>query len=206
LRRTPREIVADLLARALVASLFTRLCIELLNDFLRTGHVTGLMLLASELLVVVLTVFRRPAQVVDRSLLAFTVTALTVIGPPLFRASESPGLLSDSVTAGISMVGLLVVIVGKISIGRSFGIVPANRGVVVRGPYTLVRHPIYTGYLITYIAFVLAHPRPWNLAILLCAGPAFAVRALLEERVLSRDDTYRAYCERVGWHLVPGVF
>jgi protein-S-isoprenylcysteine O-methyltransferase Ste14 len=104
------------------------------------------------------------------------------------------------------MIGLLVVIVGKISIGRSFGIVPANRGVVVRGPYTLVRHPIYTGYLITYVAFVLAHPRPWNLAILLCAGPAFAVRALLEERVLSQDDTYRAYCERVGWHLVPGVF
>jgi len=31
-------------------------------------------------------------------------------------------------------------------------------------------------------------------------------RALLEERVLARDDAYQAYCSRVAWHLVPGVF
>ena len=53
-------------------------------------------------------------------------------------------------TALISTVGLLFVIAGKITLGRSFGIVPANRGVVA-GPYTLVRHPIYAGYLLSHI-------------------------------------------------------
>ena len=53
--------------------------------------------------------------------------------------------------AACPAIGLVLVVVGKMALGRSFGIVPANRGVVVRGPYTLVRHPIYTGYLITHV-------------------------------------------------------
>ena len=69
------------------------------------------------------------------------------------------------------------------SIG-SFGIVPANRGVVARGPYTFVRHPIYAGYLLTHAAFLMAYPRPWNVLILLTADAALIGRALMEERVL----------------------
>src|SRR5262252_1569887 len=62
-----REVATDLAARITVASLYTLLSINLLGDFLRTGHVTGLFLLASEFLVVVLTITRRPATLVDRS-------------------------------------------------------------------------------------------------------------------------------------------
>jgi protein-S-isoprenylcysteine O-methyltransferase Ste14 len=98
------------------------------------------------------------------------------------------------------------VVMGKMALGRSFGVVPANRGVVVRGPYNVVRHPIYAGYLVTHAAFLLAHPAPWNVAIVLCADTALIVRALMEERVLSTDAAYQQYCQRVGWHLVPGVF
>jgi len=28
----------------------------------------------------------------------------------------------------------------------------------------------------------------------------------MEERVMAEDATYRVYCRRVEWHLVPGVF
>ena len=35
---------------------------------------------------------------------------------------------------------------------------------------------------------------------------ALIVRALHEERLLSSDMSYRTYCSRVEWHLVPGVF
>jgi protein-S-isoprenylcysteine O-methyltransferase Ste14 len=106
----------------------------------------------------------------------------------------------------VSAVGLLLVVVGKIALGRSFGVAPANRGVVVRGPYTRVRHPIYAGYLVTHIAFFAAHPAPWNACVILIADTALIVRALMEERVLSTDVEYQIYCRRVGWHLVPGVF
>jgi protein-S-isoprenylcysteine O-methyltransferase Ste14 len=194
------------LARATIIALFTLLSVNLFGDFLRTGHVTGLLLLAGESLVVVLTVVRRPARLVDRSVAATMMTTISLAGPPLLRAGSDMPLLPDVATAMVSAVGLVLVVLGKIALGRSFGVVPANRGVVVRGPYTFVRHPIYTGYLISHTAFFLANPTPLNAAIIVIADGALILRALMEERVLSADVEYQGYCRRVGWHLVPGVF
>jgi hypothetical protein len=56
------------------------------------------------------------------------------------------------------------------------------------------------------VGFLVANPTPWNASILLVADTALILRALMEERVLSADATYQQYCQRVGWHLVPGVF
>jgi protein-S-isoprenylcysteine O-methyltransferase Ste14 len=201
-----RPKTSDLLARATVGVLFTFLSNNVLQDFVHTGRITGLLLLVSECLVVVLTVVRRPAQLVDRSMWAGMVTAISLVGPPLLLPSGAGGLVPDFVTATASVFGLALVVVGKLTLGRSFGLVPANRGVVVRGPYALVRHPIYSGYLITHLAFLIAYPRWWNVIVVATADTALIARALIEERLLGGDVEYRAYCQRVGWHLVPGVF
>jgi len=203
---SPRERMFDICARALVCALFTMLSIRLLADFMQTGRMTGLLLLASESLVVVLTMLRRRAQRVDRSVAAAVVTIVSLVGTPLLRPISALSPVADSVTVLISALGLTLVVVGKIALGRSFGLVPANRGVVVRGPYTFVRHPIYTGYLVTHVAFVMAHPSPRNAIIIVVADAALVLRALMEERTLSGDAAYQGYCQRVGWHLVPGVF
>ena len=200
------ERVRDLCARACIAVLFTLLSANLIANFMQTGHVTGLLLVASEALVVVLTVIRRQARLVDRTMAAAITTTLSMAGPPMVRASEALPLTPDALTAIVSAVGLALVVIGKMALGRSFGLVPANRGVVVRGPYEFVRHPIYTGYLITHVGFLVANPSPWNAVVLLVADTALIIRALMEERVLSADATYQGYCQRVGWHLVPGVF
>jgi protein-S-isoprenylcysteine O-methyltransferase Ste14 len=205
-RRLTRERLSDLFARATIVSLFTLLSVNLLADFMRTGRVTGLMLLAGESLVVVLTIVRRRARLVDRSVVAAVLTTVSLVGPPLVRATETAPLLGDAATVILSALGLGLVVIGKMALGRSFGLVPANRGVVVRGPYTLVRHPIYTGYLITHVAFLMAHPTPWNAGVFIAADIALVLRALMEERILSADMEYQQYCRRVEWHLVPGVF
>jgi protein-S-isoprenylcysteine O-methyltransferase Ste14 len=204
--RLSDEKFRDLIARACIVILFTLLSINLLAHFMRTGRVTGLLLLAAEALVVVLTVVRRRARLVDRSVTAAVMTTVSLAGPPLLRASDVVPLAPDALTAMLSAVGLILVIVGKMALGRSFGVVPANRGVVVRGPYGVVRHPIYTGYLITHAGFLLAHPVPWNIGLILVADAALVWRALMEERILKADAEYQGYCQRVGWHLVPGVF
>jgi len=196
----------ELCARVCVIILFTLLSVNLLRDFLSTGRVTGLLFLASEALVVVLTVVRRRARLVDRSFAAALTTTLSVALPPMQRASDGAGLLPDELTVMVSAIGLALVIVGKMTLGRSFGVAPANRGVVVRGPYGFVRHPIYTGYLIIHIAFLVANPSSWNIAMIVIADVALVFRALMEERVLSSDEIYQGYCQRVGWHIVPGVF
>jgi protein-S-isoprenylcysteine O-methyltransferase Ste14 len=201
-----RDVLKDLLARVAIGALFTLLCVNIFGDFMRTGRFTGLLLLASESLVVVLTIVRRRARTVDRSVLAAALTTLSLAGPFLLTAGDATPLASDLATAALSGIGLALVVAAKIALGRSFGLAPANRGVVVSGPYTLVRHPIYTGYLVTHVGFLMAHPDVWNVAIILIADSGLILRALMEERVLSGDARYQQYCRRVGWHLVPGVF
>ena len=99
----------DLLSRAAIITLFTLLSVNLLVDFMQTGHVTGLLLLASESLVVVLTVLRRRARLVDHSVAAAVMTTLSVAGPPLMRAGAALPIASDAVTAIISAIGLSLV-------------------------------------------------------------------------------------------------
>ena len=62
------ERVADLFARAAISALFVLLAVSIGREYSQTGHLTGLLLLVSEALVVLLTVLRRPATVVDRTL------------------------------------------------------------------------------------------------------------------------------------------
>jgi len=206
MRFPQRDVIGDFAARTFVGALFVMLSFNLLNDFMRTGRITGLLFLVSEALVVVLTIVRRRARVVDRSLYAAMLTGISLAGPPLMRAGGGEALVPDLVTAIVSMVGTAIVIAGKVTIGRSFGIAPANRGIVARGPYNVVRHPIYAGYLLTHAATLAAFPSWWNVAAVLAGDIALVLRALREERVLSADRAYRRYCGRVAWHLVPGLY
>lgn len=205
----PRERLFDpveLAAKAVIVSLFTLLALRIGADVRATGRVTGLLLLASESLVVVLTVFRRSAGQVDRSTRARLLTTLSMIGPPLVKPALLAPLLPGAATVAISAVGLLVVCAGKISIGRSFGLLPANRGIVSSGIYRLLRHPIYAGYLVSHAAFLAANPTAWNAVALVLADAALLRRAVCEEATLAQDPEYKSYMGRVRWRVAPGVF
>ena len=201
-----RRDLLDLAGKVAIVALFTMMAVRLGMDFLETGRVTGLLLLASEALVVVLTVFRRDALAIDRSLRARVLTAIALMGPPLVRPAHVAPLASEALTVGVSAVGLLIVIAGKMSLGRSFGLMPANRGIVSSGLYRFVRHPIYLGYLVTHAAYVAANPTVWNLAVLVAADIGLMARAVCEEGTLARDPGYVAYQGRVRWRVVPGLF
>ena len=198
--------MADLGARVVVIALFTLMAIRIGRDFVATGRLTGLLLLASETLVVVLTVLRRGTSQVDRSYRARLLTAFSMMGPFLVRPATVTALAPELATVLLSAIGLSVVIAGKVSLGRSFGLMPANRGVVSSGLYRLVRHPIYLGYLVTHSGFVAANPTLWNVVMLVGADIALMWRAVCEVQTLSRDAEYREYLQAVRWRVVPGVF
>jgi protein-S-isoprenylcysteine O-methyltransferase Ste14 len=200
-----RERLGDLFARAGISALFVLLAISIGREFAETGHLTGLLLLVSEALVVLLTVVRRRATVVDRTWAARMIATISIVGVPFIRPTGG-GLAPDAATAVLSAVGLLIVIAGKVTLGRSFGLMPANRGIVCRGIYRWLRHPIYAGYMITHAAFLVAHPSGWNLAVLAVSDAALLVRSIYEEKTLSMDPEYAEYMTRVRWRVAPGVF
>ena len=197
---------ADLAARATIIVLFSIMAVRFGSDFINTGRLTGLFLLASEALVVVLTVFRRSAVAVDRSVKARVLTIVSILGPPLLAPAAVAPLAAEGITVALSCAGLAVVIAGKITLGRSFALLPANRGVVSNGLYKIVRHPIYMGYLVTHVAFLVASPSLWNIVALIAADAALLARAVCEEQTLALDPAYREYQTRVRWRVVPGLF
>lgn len=204
-RAAARERLADFGARASICALFVFFAAQIGSEFARTGHVTGLLLLVSELLVVLLTVVRRPALVVDRAMGTRIVAAVSMIGIYFIQPVGSP-LAPDLATAAVSGAGLLVIITAKVTLGRSFGLMPANRGIVSRGIYRVIRHPIYAGYLVTHAAFLAAHPTLWNAMLLMTSDTALLVRAVYEERTLARDPAYASYMQDVRWRVLPGCF
>jgi protein-S-isoprenylcysteine O-methyltransferase Ste14 len=204
-RAAARERLAEFAARGVTCALFVVLATQIGAEYARTGHLTGLLLLVSELLVVVLTVVRRPAAVVDRAMASRIIAALSMVGIYFIRPSGVP-LVPDVVTASVSSAGLVVIISGKLTLGRSFGLMPANRGIVSRGIYRIVRHPIYAGYLVTHAAFLVAHPTAWNLALIGVSDTALLVRAVYEERTLALDAAYADYMTQVRWRVLPGCF
>jgi protein-S-isoprenylcysteine O-methyltransferase Ste14 len=94
----------------------------------------------------------------------------------------------------------------KLSLGRSFGCVAANRGLKFGGPYQFVRHPMYFGYLMTHLGFLLVNPTAWNVSTYVLCYSMQIPRLLCEERLLSKDQDYQRYARLVHFRLIPGIF
>jgi protein-S-isoprenylcysteine O-methyltransferase Ste14 len=107
---------------------------------------------------------------------------------------------------GLMVFGIQLQLVAKASLLRSFGLVAANRGIATRGLYRFVRHPVYVSYFITHVGFLGLNPSLWNAFVLVSCWIFQLIRIGAEERLLGADPTYVAYCERVRWRVLPGVY
>ena len=193
------------LSRLIPASFFAVVCVSFWMDYRLTGRLTSLAWIASEGLVVVLYIIRRRSDQVSTNPLDW----LVAVGGSLIFLMARPAdyaLVPQAVALALQMTGLGVQVAGKAVLGRSFGAVAANRGVVTGGPYRLVRHPIYLGYLLTHVGFFLADVSLRNILVY-SVGYCFQIaRIVAEERMLRRDASYSRYCELVHYRLIPGVF
>lgn len=103
----------------------------------------------------------------------------------------------------VSFAGVILSLWGLASLGRSFGIAPADRGLVTGGAYRLIRHPMYAGELLSFGAVLLSNPTVWNGILFLVIVFVFVLRIGWEERIL---DGYAGYGQRVRWRLVPFIW
>ncbi len=200
------ELISDISARVGTAVLFGWLAYRIGENVVETGRLSGLVYLFNELLVVALVAGRRFALSVDRTTTARVATIIGTLGPLLARPDARYMTFAESLVLPLSLLGLAIAVAGKLSLGRSYGTMPANRGVVRSGAYRIVRHPIYLGYLFTTSSFLMANTTPWNMFVLSFSVFFLFVRAIIEERTLTRDERYQQYCALVRWRVIPGVF
>lgn len=196
----------DILERLFVVGLFARLAMTVLSSVARGASPVNLLLLVSEGLLVVLVMVRRPATEISLQpldwLLAFAATA----GPLLARPGHATALVAPGFAAGLMVTGIVFQLVCKLTLRRSFGVAPANRGLIVAGPYKLVRHPIYASYLISQLGFLLLNPTGWNAGVLGASLIVQIFRVAAEETLLAHDAAHEAYRKAVPYRLVPGVY
>jgi protein-S-isoprenylcysteine O-methyltransferase Ste14 len=153
-----------------------------------------------------LVLIARRASSRDTSVGAIAATVYAAFFFVLFDARGTTAFVPEMAGLALQLAGLAWQIASKITLGRSFGLLPAHRRLVVGGPYRVVRHPIYFGYLVSHVAFLGVNFSWRNFAVLAVLYIAQVYRIRREEWVLSQNPGYRAYMGTVRWRLVPGLW
>ncbi len=171
------------------------------------SRVTALLLLLTEGFTLILILLARPARYRDATWASVLLNMYAALSYVLFDPRTTIQLVPEFAGAALQVCGTLWQFAAKVVIGRSFGVLPALRSVVVGGPYRVVRHPIYLGYLVGHVAFLLVNFSPRNLIVLSFLYGVQVLRVKREEAILSTNSAdYRLYRQRVRWRLIPFVY
>jgi protein-S-isoprenylcysteine O-methyltransferase Ste14 len=196
----------DVAERGLLLAMCVWLVARILAAYLAEGGVGNLILLPSEGLVVLFVLIRRSTRKISQRPWEWVVAFLATLGPLLVQPASGGSLLPPALGGIMMLAGMLVQMHAKVMLGRSFGCVPANRGLKFSGPYRFVRHPMYTGYLVTHVGFLLMNPTLWNLGLYASCYVLQVYRILAEERLLKNDLSYLNYTAAVRYRLIPLIF
>jgi protein-S-isoprenylcysteine O-methyltransferase Ste14 len=177
-----------------------------LQFYLQTHRLIGGAFFVEQMWVVVAYLIRRPARKVSRRLGDWLVAFGGTFGGVLFRPVVDSPQWGVNAGLGLQLLGLSICVWSFLALGRSFGFVAADRGLVRRGPYAVVRHPIYASYFLLQSGYLLQSMSVRNAFVLLFVSSCNVGRALAEDRMLATNEHYDAYRRQVRWRLLPGVW
>ena len=128
-----------------------------------------------------------------------------IFGNTLF----TPPITLGWIAAVLSVAGVGFAIWARIYLGRNWSSAPAvkeNHELVTTGPYAYVRHPIYTGLILTALGTALTGTI-FGIGVLVVAAGVFFRRIGKEERIMLElfPDTYPAYQARTKT-LIPWIW
>jgi protein-S-isoprenylcysteine O-methyltransferase Ste14 len=202
--RITRTGLATAFTNSSLAALLLVFAFAQFRDFVRNPRASLLLVVALETLFALFFVIRRQPSATSMSLAAWLSTTLGTLLPLLLR--PVPG--AEDLLAGqlVQVAGGVLGVAGILSLNRSVGLLPANRGIRCGGAYRLVRHPLYASYLVTHFGYIASNVSAWNVGVAVSCLAAQLVRIVGEERLLSIDPEYVAYRSTTRWRLIPFVY
>jgi protein-S-isoprenylcysteine O-methyltransferase Ste14 len=217
-----KDLVLDFLERAVVLILFVYFANKMLPRFTTlivteiahpellwlavSTNLGAALLVISESLGVFLILTRRSSSTISMRPIDWALSFMAVNAPLLATPAAANTFIPSQITTALMFAGMLIQISAKLALWRSYGLVPANRGIKTRGPYQFLRHPMYAGYTLTHIGFLLGFPSLQNFLLYLITFLIEVARLLREELILNQDAVYRDYSARVHYRILPGVF
>ena len=170
------------------------------------GVYTSLPFVIENAVLVGISLTRRSSRVTSTRWADWLVATAGAWLPLAFQTAAGANGLAGTAGTLVQVVGLGATVFSFLTLGRSFGIVAADRGLKVHGPYRIVRHPIYVSHSITMTGLVIANFSTVNVVLLATITAFQLLRIQAEERVLTASGDYAAYAGRVRWRLVPGLY
>jgi len=217
-----KDLVLDVIERAVVLILFLYFANRMLPRFAdlisaelaypelfllaALTNLDAALLVISEALGVFLILTRRSATIVSTRPLDWVLSFMAVNAPLLAAPAAPSTFIPSQIATALMFAGMVIQISAKAALWRSYGLVPANRGVKAGGPYRFVRHPMYAGYTLTHIGFLLGFPSLRNFVLYLTVFFIEVARLLREELILNQDPFYRDYATRVRYRMIWGLF
>ena len=140
------------LSNLLLATLFFSFAYAHLQRFLVQPRLSLLLIVAVEGLVAVMLVIRRDPENTQHGWKTWVATSIGTFAPMLLRPIDAPTDLLVGQVLQVAAFGLQIGAV--LSLNRSFGLLPAHRGVKSDGLYRWVRHPLYSAYLLAHVGYL----------------------------------------------------
>ena len=143
-----------------------------------------------------------------------------VLGFALVFVPFSPGFLGMQILpslgwlkasgVGLCFLGLAFSVWARNTLGTNWSsavTVKADHQLIQNGPYSLSRHPIYSGFLLAFVGMVLCIGELRALAGLASLWFSYEVKVRVEERFMAEQfgEAYAQYAARVS-KLVPFVY
>ena len=217
-----KDFIVDIVERAIVLILFLYFANRMLHRLVvlitaeiahpellwlaASKNLDAALLVISESLGVFLILTRRFSKIVSTHPFDWALSLIAVNAPLLAVPAAASAFIPSQIASALMFAGMVIQISAKSALWRSYGLVPANRGVKTGGPYYFVRHPMYAGYTVIHIGFLLGFPSLQNLLLYLTTFLIEVARLMREELVLNNDPVYRDYAVRVRYRLLPGIF
>ena len=166
LRTDRRKSILSILTDFIFVSIAAYLLLNYVSTFLTHAEtmlvvVRETFLTAYLLMALTLLAIRNSARAFASRKRDYVYAILGLGSPLLFQLTPRVGPLYVGVS--LEFLGLILVVTAFLSLNRSFGVAPENRGVKTGGAYKLVRHPMYLGYILTETGYVVENSSAFNL-------------------------------------------